>query len=87
MPTIRQRAEETAKAVFDAAQIEPTPGQTNLAVRAIEEVLVRSYRDATERCATVAKTCCSEDLDMAHKIAEEMQRANTALIANLSSLR
>ncbi|HEY5597886.1 MAG TPA: hypothetical protein VIK47_03680 [Kiloniellales bacterium] len=87
MPTIRQRAEETAKAVFDAAQIKPTPEQTSLAVRAIEQGLIRSYRDATDRCAKVAKTCCSEDLDMAHKIAEEMKRANAALIANLSGMR
>ncbi len=87
MPTIRQRAAEAAKAVFDAAQFEPTPGQSDLAVRAIEDALVHSYLDATERCTRVVTTCCSADLDMAHKIAEEVRRANTALIANLSGLR
>lgn len=87
MPTIRQRAEETANAVFKAIRIKPTAEQTNSAVRAIEQGLIGSYRDATDRCARVAKACCSEDLDMAHKIAEEMKRANAALIANLSGMR
>lgn len=87
MPTIRERAEQTVKAVFASAQIEPTPEQTRVAVRAIEDALVHTYRDAAERCARVVTTCCSEDLDIAHKIAEEMRRANTAVIANLSSLR
>jgi hypothetical protein len=32
------------------------------------------------------KKFCSEDLDMAHQIAEEMKRAYAALIANLSGM-
>ena len=38
-------------------------------------------------CVSVVKECCSPDLDIAHKIRQEIERSKTALIANLSSLR
>jgi hypothetical protein len=44
-------------------------------------------RACAATCGHAARACCSEDEDMAHKIAREMERAQQALVANLSSLR
>ena len=85
--TFREQAEQTAQAVAKLLQAESTPEQSKEAAELIERAIIESYRDAAERCATVARECCSADRDLAHKVAEEIRRANTALIANLSSLR
>lgn len=84
---LRKRAEETARSLFETIQFGASPGQSRQAVDLIEEAMLDAYRDCAERCAQVALDCTSEDRDLAHKIADEIRRANTALIANLSSLR
>lgn len=53
----------------------------------IETALEQSIRSTNERCIEAVNICCSADQDLAHKIAEELRRKETALIANLSSLR
>ncbi len=83
----RNRAERTAQAVAKLLQAESTPEQSKEAAELIERAIIESYQDAAEHCANVARECCSADRDLAHKVAEEIRRANTALIANLSSLR
>ncbi len=85
--TFREQAEQTTQAVAKLLQAEPTPEQSKEAAELIERAIIESYRDAAERCANVARECCSADRDLAHKVAEEIRRANTALIANLSALR
>lgn len=85
--TFRTRADSTAKAVADRLQANADDEQMKAVADLIEQAIIESYQDAADRCATVAKDCCSADMDMAHKVAAEIRRANTALIANLSSLR
>jgi len=85
--TLRSQAEAATKAVIQALGAAPDAAQTRAATDVIERAMIESYLDAAERCAGVARRCCSEDRDMAHKIAKEIERANQALIANLSSLR
>ena len=53
----------------------------------ISKSLVKTVEETTEehRAATVA--CCGPDADMAHKIAEEVERKKDMLIANLNALR
>ena len=81
------RAEEAAKSVFEAVGVNPTPDQSEQIAKIIEAAMIDAYRDSAERCATVAKACCSPDRDLAHKVADEIKRSNTALIANLSGMR
>lgn len=85
--TLRKQAEAAAEAVLQTVGAKAGPEQAKAATDIIERAMIESYLDAAERCATVARRCCSEDRDMAHKIAEEIRRANQVLIANLSSLR
>ena len=81
------RAEEAAKIVFEDVGVNPSPDQTEQIAKIIEQAMIQAYRDSAESCAKVAQQCCSPDLDLAHKIAEEIKRSNIALIANLSSMR
>jgi hypothetical protein len=85
--TFRDRADETAKAVADRLRVAPDDEQMKAVADLIEQAIINSYQDAADRCATVAMDCCSADQDMAHKVAAEIRRAKTALIATLSSLR
>ena len=53
----------------------------------ILQAIIDAVLEERSRCATVVKTICSADKDLAHKIADEIRRNEEALIANLSSLR
>lgn len=84
---IRSRAEKAAQEIFAALAAEPDPAVSEKVTAIIEGVMAETYQDGAERCKTAARDCCSEDKDLAHKIAAEIERQNIALIANLSSLR
>ena len=81
------RAEMAAAAVVELLGAELSPEQNTEVKKIIETAMIDAYRDCTERNAQAALQVCDPDLDKAHKIADEMRRANTALIANLSSMR
>ncbi len=84
---IADRAKKVAGDIVSLQGGKPDPAKTREITRIIETAMIDAYRDCTERNAKAALSVCEEDLDKAHKIAEEMRRANTALVANLSSLR
>jgi hypothetical protein len=85
--SFREQADKTVQAVAEALGAAPTPEQAKAAADLIEGAIIDSYRDGAERSAKVAMDCCAEDRDLAHKVADEIHRANTTLIANLSSMR
>ncbi len=85
--SFRKKADKTTSAVAEALGAAPTPEQAKAVAELIERAIIESYQDAASRHATVASKCCAEDKDLAHRVAEELRRANIALIANLSSLR
>ncbi len=85
--SIRPRAEKAAQAIIGLLGTDASTEQTAAVVKTVEAAMIDAYRDCTERNAKAALSVCEEDLDKAHKIAEEIRRANIALIANLSSMR
>ncbi len=85
--SFRKKADKTTSAVAEALGAAPTPEQAKAAADVIERAIIASYQDAAEHCAKVASDCCAADRDLAHRVADQIQRANIALIANLSSLR
>ena len=85
--SFREQADTATSAMADALGTTLTPEQAKAAAEVIERAIIDSYRDAASHCAKVASECCAEDQDMASKVADEIRRANIALIANLSSLR
>ena len=58
---------------------------------AILKIIEKSIRKTVDQAAREHREaiafCCGPDADMAHKIADEVERRNRALIANLSALR
>jgi formaldehyde-activating enzyme involved in methanogenesis len=83
----RNRAERAAEAIGGLLGTSPDADQTKAIADAVEKEIIEAVLDESERCVKVAHTCCSPDLDKAHKIAEGIKRTHTALAANLSALR
>ena len=84
--SLRERAEAVTKEVQDILGVSADTHPKEIA-DAVERTIINALLEERQRCAAVAFKCCSEDLDKAHKIAEEINRINTALVANLSSMR
>ncbi len=55
--------------------------------RIVEKALVSAIRETQSKCLDAVTVCCSPDNDLAHKISSELKRQQSALIANLSSMR
>lgn len=53
----------------------------------IEQALIGAVREITDQYRTVAVSTLGADADKAHKLAEEIQKAQIAIIANLQGLR
>ena len=85
--TFRTQAEQTAQAVVDTLDAAPSAAQSKQIADLIERAIIDSYVDSAGRCAKVAREFCGVDKDLGSKVADEISRANIALIANLSSLR
>lgn len=85
--SFRTRSEDTAKAIFGALSVEPSDAQSKEIVAIVERAVVETAVEANRNCTSVAHQCCSADRDLAHKIADEIDRAHKALIANLSAMR
>jgi hypothetical protein len=83
----RERAEQTAASVKDSLGLELSEAQAKGLADIIEKAIITEAREERERCAIVAKHCCKEDEDLAHKTAQTIREANEALIANLLGMR
>lgn len=53
----------------------------------VEQALVDAVRELTHRYREAAVSAVGADADKAHKIAEGLRQAQTAIIANLQGLR
>lgn len=84
---LRDRAESAARSIYEILEAAPTEDQTKRVVAALERTAIEIVLEERKRFETVARECCSPDLDMAHKIAEQVRRDDAVLIANLSALR
>lgn len=83
----RKHARSAAKTVCTMLHATPSDELEKQITEVIEHAVIEAVREDGARCAKVAMDCCSADRDLAHKVADEIRRANTALIANLSSMR
>ncbi len=83
----RERAPSAAMNVSGIIQSAPPAELEQQVAAVIERAMIDAVLEYGQRSVKAAVNCCSADKDLAHKIAEEIRRSNTALIANLSSLR
>ncbi|MBT3238256.1 MAG: hypothetical protein HOL37_10685 [Rhodospirillaceae bacterium] len=86
MKSLRERAELATKEVQDILGVSADTHPKEIA-DALEQAIITALLEERKRCADVAFNCCIEDQDKAHQVADEIKRVNTALVANLSSLR
>ncbi len=85
--SISERSEHTTGAIFSALQVTPSEEQARAVADLVTRALIDTAREAGTSATEAAMSCCSPDLDMAHKVAEEIRRREQALMANLSALR
>ena len=85
--SLRDRAEETASRIQGIFGADSSEHPKEIA-DAVEKAIIEALLEERERCAAVAfDHVCQEDRDKAHKVAEEVRRIRTALVANLTSMR
>jgi len=84
---LTKRAQQAVADIVDIVGQDISPGQREAIGKVIGDLAVTAMRECAASCGTAAAACCSQDEDMAHKIAREVDRAKSALIANLSALR
>ena len=84
---LRERAERAVRDACDALGERLSADNEQLVAGIIERAMKDAIVEATSHSSDAAVACCGPDADMAHKIAREIDRKKTALIANLSSLR
>jgi hypothetical protein len=84
---MRERASRAADGVCQLLAAAPDEKQAKGITDVIEREIIEAVLEESQRCVSVVKECCSPDLDIAHKVRQEIERSQTALIANLSSLR
>ena len=85
--SFRNRAEHAAGVIGGLLETSPNADVAKAIADAVEKEIIEAVLDESHRCVQVAHTCCSADLDKAHKIADGIKRTHTALAANLSALR
>ncbi len=85
--TLKKLAAETLGALESAIPGDLSGQQKAELAKIVERTLLKAMEEAavTHHKATVV--CCGHEADLAHKIAEEVDRASIALKANLSALR
>ena len=84
---LQERAEAVSKSIVSLLGDDLAADKAAEITKIVETALVDAYRDCTERNTKAAIAVCEPDMDKAHKVAAEMRRNTTALVANLSSLR
>ncbi len=85
--TLRKRAERITGEILAALGIAADDPRAGKVVKIVEQAIIDVVLEERERCTGVVLALGTPDEDKAHKIAEEIERAEGALVANLSALR
>ena len=86
--TLKTLADETVAALEQAfPNVNTTEEERQKISRIIEKTLIKTVEQTTLTHQKATKNCCGPEADIAHKISEEVRRANIALTANLMALR
>lgn len=84
---LKARAQLAVEQACDALSATLSEEELKKVVTIIEAAMRDAVQAATTESSRAASACCEADQDMAHKIANEIKRAQTALIANLQAMR
>ena len=84
--SLRERADAATKEVQDILGVSADSHPKEIA-DALERTIINALLEERQRCADVALKCCGDDRKKGQTIVEEINRANAALVANLSAMR
>ena len=85
--TLKLLADEAVAQIEQAVSAPLTEQDTAAIAKIIADTLTKVVSKTTQDCTAAAVVCCGPEADIAHKIAEEADRAQQALIANLVAMR
>ncbi len=85
--SLRSLADEAVTEILKSVSSPLSKEEAEAVSKIIQHTLIKAVNQATEKCTKAAVVCCGPEADLAHKIAEEADRAQYALIANLTSMR
>ena len=86
--SLKQIADDTVDEIQSAFPDADLSEQTRAKLASIiERALTRTVEKTAHAHREATVVCCGPEADLAHKINEEVQRANIALTANLMALR
>ena len=84
--SLRERADAATKEIQDILGVSADTHPKEIA-DALERTIINALLEERQRCAEVALKCCEDDQKKGQTIAEEINRTNAALVANLVSMR
>ncbi len=61
--------------------------ETEQISKIVQGALAEAVNETTKQFNNAAVVCCGPEADLAHKIAEDVERARFALLANMTSAR
>ncbi len=82
---LRERADRIANSIFSTMQTSPDTDLTKQVTDVIEKAIIDVVLEERQRCANVATGHGTPDADLAHKIAEDINRARDAEIVGRAS--
>lgn len=85
--SLKSLADEAVTQILKEVASPLSRQEADAITKIIQHSLIKAVNHTTEKCTDAAVICCGPEADLAHKIAEEADRAQIALIANLTSMR
>ncbi len=80
-------ADEAVDQISDAISAKLSDAELEHVLKIVEQAVIDSAVSTSQKCAGVVKVHTGNEADLAHKIAEKLKQAETALIANLMGMR
>ena len=85
--TLKHLADDAVVKIEQAVSAPLTERETAAISKIIADTLAKVVSQTSRQHTANAVICCGPEADIAHKIAEEADRAQQALIANLMAMR
>ena len=80
-------SQQTTRKICEALGEQPDKARHDQIAKIVDNALLQAASRVQNEYREAAVICCGHEADMAHKIAEEMERKRIALVANLASMR
>jgi hypothetical protein len=85
--SLKSLADDTVEKINKSLHQSLTEAEISALSRIVQDAFVKAVNESTNTCSNAAVVCCGPEADLAHKIAEDVERARYALLANLTSMR